>query len=97
MEAWTDLEGLDIRETDTLTSKYRFLMRYVSHCLDAGFLFGTELFIGSCTEYLVLWNPYSYHCSSKSGHSLRLLGVCAQYIVFRTCSSISSLESAHGL
>ena len=23
MEAWTDLEGLDIRETDTLTSKCR--------------------------------------------------------------------------
>ena len=44
MEAWTDLEGLDVRETDTLTSKCGSFEMIYFHCLDAGFRFETELF-----------------------------------------------------
>ena len=73
MEAWTDLEGLDVRETDTLTSKCGRFETLYFHCLNAGCRFSKQ----SCSEESVLGNLYSITVSSRSGHSLWFLGVRA--------------------
>ena len=69
----TDLEGLDIRETDTLTSKCR------SSDVICFSLLGCRVSVRdrAVLRNLVLWNLYSITVSSRSGHSLRLLGVRA--------------------
>ena len=73
MEAWTDLEGLDVRETDTLMSKCR-----ISEMICFSLL-GCRVFVRdrAVLRNLVLWNLYSITVSSRSGHSLWFLGVRA--------------------
>ena len=79
-------EGLDIRETDTLTSKCRISDVICFSLLECRV---------SVRDRVVLWRLYTIHCSVESVHVSLFFGVCSQFTVLWSLHTVHCLWSLH--